>query len=152
MIYQLSQLLQWLTGALTWISMHVLVTLPSFLGYVHRFIPEIQDASTISSHHGASIGGVWVSSDQRFIRCIYVTCIYCGLSMKINPRKSHKVHKTNAYHAYVRKSWAHLLAFVFTCVVDKDPNTSNWSSMDDDTIRGNGQKPAIIARGTPQLI
>ena len=32
----------------------------------------------------------------------YVTCTYCSLTMKINPRKSHKVHKTNAYHAYVQ--------------------------------------------------
>ena len=52
----------------------------------------------------------------------YITCIYCGLSMKIN--KCEKSCGAQDYHRHMRKDngWI-LFAFVSACVIDKYPNT-----------------------------
>ena len=61
----------------------------------------------------------------------YVTCIYCGLSVKINLRK--------IPHG-ARRSWAYFFAFVFACVVGKNPKIPNLSPMADNaTTQGSMQ-------------
>ena len=48
--------------------------------------------------------------------------MHCGLGMKVNtPEMPHCMQRS-------------LTHFVSTCVVGKNPNTPNWSSMADDTI------------------
>ena len=60
---------------------------------------------------------------------MYVTCICCGLSVK---RENRTGCNTSG-----QRSLAHFIAFVSMHVVDKDPDTPNWSSMTNNaTTRG----------------
>ena len=84
----------------------------------HRYRTEIPEPAPSLSWHGALIGGIWVFPTIKITMTRKVR-MYCGLSVKKN------MHETP--HS-VRRSWAHLFAFVSACVVSKNLNTSNWSS------------------------
>ena len=76
----------------------------------------------------ASIGGIW-GFPGFFLSGAYVTCIYCGQSMKIHKHNTcEKAHGMQDKHPHVSEDHGGILfAFVSTHVVDKDPNTPNWS-------------------------
>ena len=85
---------------------------------------------------------VFHNQNNRGSSGTYVTCIYCGLSVKINMCKTpHSLKIVDA--------------FVFACVVSKNLKTPNLSLMADDTItrgsmRGLGS-PLNICGGRMQL-
>ena len=93
----------------------------------HRYRPEIPELAPSLSRHGASTGGIQVFPAVK-ITVIRQVRVCCGLSAEIN------MHETP--HG-AQRSWAHFVC-VSACVVGKDPNTPNWSSMADDAITRGG--------------
>ena len=70
----------------------------------------------------------------------YVTCIYCSLSVKINPQNI-------ARHAKIVNIFV-LCLILCVCVVGKNPKTPNLSPMTDDVITRGG----IRGLGSPLYI
>ena len=113
----------------------------------HRYTSEIAEPAQLLSGHGAQIGSLWGFSRNQN-NCgssgAYVTCIYCGVSVKIDLGKT--THGT-------RRSWTHLFCIRF-CLWDrqkpKDPNLSPVAddSMADDSITQCGTR----GLGSPLLI
>ena len=73
------------------------------MGLIHRYTWEVPEPAPFWSRHRAQIGvfGFFFPRNQnnRGSSGAYVTCIYCGLSMKINtPQTPHGA----------RRSWTHL--------------------------------------------
>ena len=78
-----------------WICMH------------HRYTREIPEPAPFLSQHGAQIGGLWGfyrNWNNRGSSGACVTCINCGLSVKINTRKMP--------HGALR-SWTHFVLRLF---------------------------------------
>ena len=95
----------------------------------HRYRLKIPERAPSLSRHGAPIWGhSSFSHDQnnRDLSGAYVTCIYCSLSVKINVREM--------LHGAQRSCECILFAFVSMCVVGKNLNIPNRSSMADDAI------------------
>ena len=70
---------------------------------------------------------------------LYVTCIYCDLSVKIHTCKRCTVREDRGRICF---------AFVFACVVGKNPKTPNLSPMADNAITRGG----IQCLGSPLYI
>ena len=109
-----------------------------------RYTREIPEPASFLFLHGAQIGGLQVFPNQNN-QCssgAYVTCIYCGLSMKI-------------YHAYNTAQRAKIVD-TFVCVwggVGRNPKTPDLSPMADDAItRGGGGGGGIRGLGSPLCI
>ena len=84
----------------------------------HRYTQEIPEPALSWFWHEAKIGVFNFSRNQnKRSSGVYVTCIYYGLRMKINTRKTRKDHGCIC------------IVFVFACVVGKKPKTPNWPPM-----------------------
>ena len=98
--------------------------------YYHRYTREIPEPAPFLSWHGTQIG---VSSGSRnhnyHSSCgVYVTCIYCGLSMKINTRKT-------------PHGWGtHLLCICFRLCGRQKPEDPQSEPMADDAITWSGTR------------
>ena len=92
----------------------------SYLGHSHRYTREIPEPAPFLSQHGVQIGGTQVFPVIRISGSsgAYITCIYCGLSRKMNTRKTP--------HDRWR-SWTHLLCICFwVCGRQKPQLTMPW--------------------------
>ena len=78
-----------------------------------------QNLRHLDSGMGLKLGVFGFSRNQnnRSLSSSYVTCIYCGLSVKINTRKM--PHDVN-------RLWVYLFALIFACVVGKNPKTPQF--------------------------
>ena len=98
---------------------------------------------------GSNWGSSGFSRNQNNRRSsgAHVTCIYCGLSVKINTRKTP--------HG-AQRSWTHLYCICFARMVGKNPKTPNLSPMADDAItrgdKGGLGSSACICRFNRTLI
>ena len=99
----------------------------TFQSYPELYKGDPRTCTTLTQH-GAQIGGLWVfpQSNNRSSSDVYVTCIYCGLSVKIKHEKC----------STRRKDCEHIgFAFVFVCLVGKTQRTTIWAPcMADDAI------------------
>ena len=104
---------------------------------IHRFRLEIHNVGAIFLLVWGPVGFLGLLSVIK-MTMIYqvhiVTCICCGLSMKINIHK--KGHGVQDQSTHVDEDCACiLLRFVAGCVVGKYPNIF-WNSFADDTTEG----------------
>ena len=93
----------------------------SLNGISHRCTWEIPEPAPSLFQHGAQIGGSLGFSRNQNNRGLsggYVTCIYCGLSVKMNMCKM--LHGA-------QRSWMHLYCIICFCVVAKNPKTPIWT-------------------------
>ena len=88
---------------------------------------------------GSNWGSLGFSCNNPGSSGVYATCIFCGLSMKIN------MHKLS--HG-VQRSCRIFFAFVFVCVVGKNLKTTNLSFTADDIIT----QGSIQGLGSPLYI
>ena len=101
--------------------------------YYYRYTMEILEPAPFLFRHGAQIGGLQVFSrnqNNSGSSGVYVTCIYWGLSVKINMRKM--PHSTQG-------SWVHLFCICICVCGRQNPKTPNLSPMADDAIQGDIQ-------------
>ena len=79
----------------------------------HKYAIEIPEPEPVLSQHGAQIKGLQVFLIIKItgLRGAYVTCIYCGLRVKINTRKT--LHGA-------QRSWMHFFFHVWSAK-PKDP-------------------------------
>ena len=98
----------------------------------HRYTREIPEPAPFLSWHGAQIGvfGFFRNQNNLGSSGAYVTCIYWGLSMKINVCKT--LHGT-------RRLWTHLFCVCFLCV---------WSARNKDSqFEPNGWRCQYMSSG-----
>ena len=116
--------------------------LNQFCDPLHRYTREIPEPALFWSRHGAQIGkSSGFSCNQNYCSSLgaYVTCIYCGLSMKINTRKT----PHNAW-----RSWTHLFCVCFWVCGWQTPEGPDLSPMTDSAITRDG----IQGLGSPLYI
>ena len=114
--------------------------MPKSVFYLYILVgtTDIRGRSQNLRHFDPSMGlklgvfGFSRNQNNRSSSGVYVTCIFCGHSER-EDKHVLKCHK-------VCENWGHIcFAFVFACVVSKNPNTPNLSPIADDTITRTGQ-------------
>ena len=102
--------------------------------FFHRYTREIPEPAPFLSQHGAQIGGLRVFSVIK-ITMIRQVCI-CHLHLLWSERED----KTHIKCRTAREDGGRIsFAFLFACVVSRNPKTPNFSPMADDTITLGGR-------------
>ena len=91
---------------------------------LYRYSPKIPEPAPSWSRHGAEFGGLWLFPIIKIIvvhqacNTAYVTCMYCDMYVRQISRKIGKAREDRERFYF---------AFIYVCVVGKNPNTPNWA-------------------------